>query len=238
MTIVSRLAGAGALSALMLMFFAPVAAEDKILTITPKTKSILDDYLKRPHPLALAVSPDGTRAGYVYCSGSNCNVNMPINQREAINYCGQDCIIFAVGREIKLPYEVVEPPPATVADLPLCKPGSLGADFPDGMPDVRLRTDACNDFRGYMAEGHFKAFAIADIASPDIRWGWGSRYRTAKEAIDVALSYCRSGKPKSECRLYAVGNIVVYDLPDAAQQAAIDAYGKDRETLNADLPPG
>jgi hypothetical protein len=192
---------AAQLALLLMTAGSPIAAEEKIFTITPKVKAILDDYLNEPYPMAFADSPDGGDADYVFCSRPGCNANQPIHQRDAINHFGSDCVILAVGKEIKLKYQVAELPPAVIADLPLCEPGSLAADFPDGMAEAHMRADTCSGFRKFMSERHFKAFAVTDMSASDAigagRPGTGQSMRPLMPPSTIAETAWRTTKPRA-----------------------------------------
>jgi hypothetical protein len=91
-----------------------------------------------------------------------------------------------------------------------------------------------------MGMDQYKAFATTDIAQGFSNWGRAAGYESMQEAIDNALEQCVVAQKRdsipSECRLYALGNIIVYDMSDAELRAATELYKTNKNATNADLP--
>jgi hypothetical protein len=91
-------------------FGAKPSAADEALVISPQVFEYYEEtYLRNKRPGAMAVSADGSRAGYSYCPDYRCKLN-PSARNLALRSCakagGSDCRIFAVGRDIVVDYRV------------------------------------------------------------------------------------------------------------------------------------
>ena len=78
-------------------------------------------------------------------------------------------------------------------------------------------SDAKADFRAYLEMRPGKAFAASATRNS---WGWSRGISDPEEAARVALEYCESRGER--CRLYALGDEVVWD-PDLAARDYADA---------------
>ena len=81
------------------------------IVITKQVWAWYQQYVGEGMPGAFAVSRDGRRAQYVYCANSEALTaarpcqNAQISQQARIS-CGDDCVIFAEGSSIIVPYRV------------------------------------------------------------------------------------------------------------------------------------
>lgn len=218
---------------------APKAGAADELVIAPHVAALFEKYKKRAYPLFFAVSPDGFFVWYVYCRNQG-GCNKARARNEALLFCGrrsrQECVILAAGKEVELPYRVATTP------LPPC---DLGRNLPPAAAAVAagLRPDICRDLTRYRANyGHFRAFAMSDLAEVDVAWNWAYDYKTAEQAVKSAVAACERNRrdmgAASACRLFAIGDIVVLGMDEAAVKAAIAVYGDDKEATNADLSAG
>jgi hypothetical protein len=86
------------------------AAEDTPIVLQPFVWAGYQEYLDLPNPGAFAVSDDGSIYGYSYCEERRCKFNT--SKRVALKSCseggGENCVVFAVKREIQLPYRLLD----------------------------------------------------------------------------------------------------------------------------------
>lgn len=101
---------------LLLLTTACVAPNDKPIgkiTVSNATWGSFQEYLGRigsNHPGAFAIEKDGSGSYYIWCEDMLCSGG-PTYKREALIACerdGADCVIFAFGRDILVPYEVAK----------------------------------------------------------------------------------------------------------------------------------
>lgn len=101
-------------------------ADEAPIVLYPFVWEGYQEYSKLRHPSAFAVSRDGSTYGYSYCAETRCKFNT--DKKVALESCaesgGEDCVIFAVKRDIQVAYHVLDltkgdgcPPPASAPDL-------------------------------------------------------------------------------------------------------------------------
>lgn len=95
--------------ALLLLAGGAVRAADGALVIYPSVWAAYQEYDKMLRPGAFAVARDGSIYGYSYCE-VRCTFNT--SKKVALKSCAQgggvDCVIFAVQRDIKVAYRVLD----------------------------------------------------------------------------------------------------------------------------------
>jgi hypothetical protein len=111
-----------------------------------------------------------------------------------------------------------------LALLTLLLAGCTGASRPEGRIAPYLET--------YRTQPHYRAFAVARGTSYGQSYGLGSASAadSVQQAIDVALAYCRRDQDPSMlagCKLYALGDIQVYDMDDEQLAVARCVYAGD-----------
>lgn len=220
------------------------ARGDEPLVVSPDVMKSFAEYKQRTRPLYFAVSADGLFSWYIYCPERQCDMTRNY-RRLAIDGCeksgGSDCRILAVGSEIQVDYRVGDPAamtPAPAKSTP-CGAAENESDAAAAAGVARLNPRACGNYRAYRNYEHFKAFAGADIGMPRGTWSWASRHKTPQEAVKGALARCEEGRKEfavaAECRVFAIGDIVVDGMSDAELRRAMAAYKENRDATNADL---
>lgn len=77
---------------------------EEVIKLHPGVWEGFERYKKARKPLAFAVSRDGRRSHGIVCPDQRCVVK---NYKQlAVQRCGKDCVVFAVGVVIMVPYEV------------------------------------------------------------------------------------------------------------------------------------
>lgn len=223
------------------------ARGDEPLVISPEVMKSFEEYKQQKKPLYFAVSADGLYSWYIYCPERQCDMTRNY-RRLAIDGCeksgGSDCRILAVGSEIQVDYRVGDPAAMTPAPAKTAPCGAAEdeSDAAAVAAVARLNPRACGNYRAYRNYEHFKAFAGADIGSPRGTWSWASRHKTAQEVVKSALDECEAGRKEfsvaAQCRLFAIGDIVVDGMGEAELRRAVAAYQQDRDATNADLTTG
>ena len=85
-------------------------------------------------------------------------------------------------------------------------------------------------YQEYLAQPHYRAFAVTAGTSLHLASaiGWTSNAPTVESAIEGALAGCRKGETQQsrikECRLYAIGDVVVSGMSDDELEAATKTY--------------
>ncbi|WP_374379869.1 hypothetical protein [Dongia sp.] len=104
------------LIAALLLLSACVAPDEKpvgTMTVSNRTWGSFQEYLGRigsNHPGAFAIGKDGDGSYYIWCADVLC-AGGPTYKRDALKGCeryGIDCVIFAFGRDILVPYKLEE----------------------------------------------------------------------------------------------------------------------------------
>ena len=104
------------LFAALLLLAACTTTDDKpigTITVSSKTWGHYQEYLGRigsNRPGAFAIEKDGGGSYYIWCEDMLC-AGGPTYKRDALKGCeeyGADCVIFAFGRNIQVPYKVEE----------------------------------------------------------------------------------------------------------------------------------
>ncbi|NIM29683.1 MAG: hypothetical protein GTO67_12910 [Gammaproteobacteria bacterium] len=95
------------------------------------------------------------------------------------------------------------------------------------------RPSTAEEFKRYTlyfgGDSIFKAFALSNSGA--LSW----RVRSTPEAaIRDAITSCASNNYGGDCRLFAVGNKIVWDMSDEERQATVMAYSREKTAL--DLP--
>lgn len=224
---------------------APAASADEPLVISPDVMKSFERYKSRKTPMYFAVSADGLFSWYATCLDRSCGITQNY-RRIAIEECekagGTDCLIFAVGDEIQVDYRIGDPATMTPARTELCDAagGTISGAAADAI--ARLTPRACQNYRTYGRYGDFKALAGADMESPQGTWGWGYGHDTPEAAAKRAMAECANGRKEyditAECRLFAIGDIVVDGMSDAELRRAMAVYRDNLDATNADLSPG
>jgi hypothetical protein len=102
--------------AALLLLAACTTVDDKpagTITVGSKTWGYFQEYLTRigsNRPGAFAIEKDGRGSYYIWCEDMIC-AGGPTYKRDALKACeqnGADCVIFAFGRDILVPYKVEE----------------------------------------------------------------------------------------------------------------------------------
>jgi hypothetical protein len=88
----------------------PARGQELPLLLHPFVWEGFEEYAGLRNPSAFAVSRDGSEYGYSFCPERRCKFNT--GQKVALDSCeesgGEDCIIFAVKQDIRVPYEVID----------------------------------------------------------------------------------------------------------------------------------
>ncbi len=93
-----------------------------------------------------------------------------------------------------------------------------------------LDTRWYHKYQEYLAQPHYRALAVSAGTSLHLASaiGWTSSAPTVESAIEGALAGCSRGETQQsrikECRLYAIGDIVVSGMSDDELEAAIKIY--------------
>ena len=78
--------------------------DEEVIKVSPEIMESFEKYKRARKPLAFAVSRDGRRAHGIVCPDQRCVVK---NYKQlAVQRSGKDCVVFAVGVVIMVPYEV------------------------------------------------------------------------------------------------------------------------------------
>ena len=164
---------------------------------------------------AFAFDPYSSRWGYYHRSQTPQGaIDM------ALRYCGKDewkCELYAVGNTV-------------VAGM---SPEQLAAvieqykerDGPGGPSDQSAREEGFSAYLKYGEAFHYKVFVAAEEGA------WAYRIReTIDSALQKAMKACRDhvkvANNTGRCRVYAVGDTVVWDMPEKERQEYIKAYGQ------------
>jgi hypothetical protein len=121
---------------------------------------------------------------------------------------------------------------SSLALLILLVAGCTGTQRPEGRLGPFLER--------YRTQPHYRAFAVAQGTSSSRSYGLGAAAAasTVRQAMDLALARCNRGQDPSlltGCRLYAVGNIQVYDMDPEQLALAECVYG---QNIDADTIEG
>lgn len=165
MTLLRSLLG-GLLGVCVLGGGAPAAAEDGPLVLHPMVWEAFEEYSNLLRPGAFAVSRDGSTYGYSFCPEARCTFNTA--KKVALESCsengGDDCLVFAVERDIKFEYHVLD-----VATVGSCPSGpvpevTIVADIPpatyDYSYDVADLTDFSKRGRARAGESRFETLGL------------------------------------------------------------------------------
>jgi hypothetical protein len=105
------------------------------IVISEEVWALYQQYVGEGMPGAFAVSRDGRRGNYVYCTGPAtaarpCQSAMV--SQSALVHCGDDCIVFAEGASIIVPYRVGSSCGDSCGELP-----RAGQEVPSNEPKTR-----------------------------------------------------------------------------------------------------
>jgi hypothetical protein len=112
--------------------------------------------------------------------------------------------------------------------------GDTAAVGADAVPEALLPPPAQIPFQQYRDAPHdfrYKAFAVEPESG---QWGHGTRLNRPGIAVDKAIRDCRRRSAR-DCRVYAVGDIVVLGLADWKTEVAIMLYQVKPGATNGDL---
>jgi hypothetical protein len=88
----------------------PARADETPVVLYPFVWEGYQEYSGLSHPSAFAVSRDGSTYGYSYCPERRCKFNR--DKKVALESCaengGEDCMIFAIKRDIQVAYQVLD----------------------------------------------------------------------------------------------------------------------------------
>ncbi len=93
-----------------------------------------------------------------------------------------------------------------------------------------LDTRWYHKYQEYLAQPHYRALAVSAGTSLHLASaiGWRSNAPTVESAIEGALAGCTKGETQQsrikECRLYAIGDVVVSGMSDDELEAATKTY--------------
>jgi len=222
----------------------PETRADEPLVVSPDVMADFAQYKSRRTPMYFAVSTDGLFSWYSYCIDYNCQAAQS-DRRTAVEECkkegGTDCVIFAVGDDVQIEYRVGDPATMVPATTTPCMIDRFVPASAVGAIVASLRPGACSEFRRFGYYDDFKAFATSDLAKFRSARGWSFRYGSPEEAIKGAMEQCaksqKSLSVSDPCQLFAIGDIVVRGMTEAEQRAAAEIYKKNKDAMNADLPP-
>ena len=118
--------------------------------------------------------------------------------------------------------------------------GSPGVGAEDAGGRVMLSGAARGDFAGYSTSGHYRAFATSPgHGQSDVTWGYAYNASTVDRAVMEALNACKEGYGQvhvfGDCRLYAVGDIIVQGMSATEREAAMTFYRSNPKATTADL---
>lgn len=123
------------------------AAEDTPIVLQPSVWAGYQEYLDLRNPGAFAVSDDGSIYGYSYCEERRCKFNT--SKRVALKSCseggGETCVVFAVKREIQMPYHLLDL--ALANGCPAPRPDEKSPDVVV-IPDIEIVYDHAHDIDG------------------------------------------------------------------------------------------
>lgn len=162
---------------------ASVRADDGTLVIHPSVWAGYQEYDKLHRPGAFAVSRDGSTYGYSYCPEARCTFNTA--KKIALESCteggGVDCLVFAVQRDIKVAYHVLDV--ATVGACPTSPVPevTIVADIPPAVYDYSYDVAGLTDFgnRGRARGGEVR-FETLGLTIADYDW-------TTRPAVEATI---------------------------------------------------
>lgn len=146
----------------------PAAAEDGTLVLHPAVWEAFQEYSDMQRPGAFAVSRDGSVYGYAYCPEVRCTFNT--GKKVALESCaengGEDCVVFAVERDIKVAYHVLD-----VTAVGACPSGpvpevTIVADVPPVVYDFSYDVAGLTQFeklgRARAGESRFETLGLSE----------------------------------------------------------------------------
>lgn len=108
--------------------------------------------------------------------------------------------------------------------------------------DTELTPEAYSVYKKHRAEPHYRAFAISRYTGKypcGVFEHSGGGYKSAEEAVQRAIMVCGICRPsaeaKAKCKLYSVGDIVVYRMTEGEIKAAIRFYQRNPKATNDDF---
>ena len=101
------------------------------------------------------------------------------------------------------------------------------------------------EYKEYLEKPHYRAFIYTGEGggqgSGMAGWTWAQN--TVEQAIERGLAGCKDADISEisiragECHLYAIGNIIVWNMTEEQKKKAIDLYKNNPDATNADLIP-
>lgn len=224
---------------LLAMILAGCATEGiKSASFLPRDAAdLFNEYSTKPHFRALATTRDIGRKGWATSSVWNRDsaegaveavMRNCAKNRATIDLTAYECRLYAIGdiivsgmteREIK---ETITRYQLAVIET--------DPDLRDLQPGLSRR--GSKSFVDYKQKAHFRVFATTDAGGgrESVRgrsWGYSTVEGATKRAVEECEKARSKGGISSECKLYAIGDIVVYRMSPEDLEAAIKIYKND-----------
>jgi class 3 adenylate cyclase len=161
--------------------------------------------------------PRGIRAHRLEAAGKNTSAPVAKPQRRlaARMWAGGAIVVLLVVSGAVLVVQYASPSRPAAVSLPSITTASAGVALRFDAASVPLVTDRVrSNLADYVRQPDFKAVAISHIG-----WGVSSGLPDSVSAERDALDRCKRRDPKGACRIYAVGDQVVWPPPPAPLSA-------------------
>lgn len=179
--VILRAAAAGLFGVLAVLFGLSAArAEDRPLILHPVVWEAYQEYAALFRPGAFAVSRDGSIYGYSYCPDVRCKAHT--SKKIALESCeesgGENCLVFAFQREIKVAYTLLDLEAAGACPSEPVPEVTIVADMPPVVYDYSYDVESLTAFeklgkaRTSSAEFELLGLAVHDFdpaAETDLR---------------------------------------------------------------------
>ncbi len=116
----------------------------------------------------------------------------------------------------------------------MAAPGGTAVIAADPSPEVRLSPQAQRPFQRYREAPHRLGYRAFVVEPETGAWGKSTRLGRPGIAIDQALEACRR-RTLRDCRLFAVGDIIVHGFADWKTEVAVVLYRVKPSATNHDL---